>query len=393
MWPWLEHPKPVQLGIEVARENLPPVMRGQLGLVTNHAGVDSRLQHDIETLSSLPGVQLTALFSPEHGLRGDAQAGDHVQSSVDPQTGLPIYSLYGEINTPTAQMLENLDALIIDLPDAGARYWTYIYTMARCIKACGEHQLPVVVLDRPNPIGGLRVEGNIQQPDFLSSVGLYPLPIRHGFTMGELAAYFNTAYGLHAELTVVPCSGWQRAMLLCDTGLPYVPGSPNTPTLESLLLYPGTCLFEGTTLSEGRGTTKPFEIIGAPWVNGSTWAKALNALHLPGVLFRPAYFKPLFSKHQGKACSGVQIHIGQPHAVEAVMIGVHMIVTLKRLYPEHFDWRPPYRRGGRYFIDLLTGTDQFRRQIDAGVGAEEILTDWEHQSRAFRAKYDALLLY
>jgi uncharacterized protein YbbC (DUF1343 family) len=393
LWTWIDHPTPVKLGVEVAREQLPPVMRGQLGLLTNQAGVDARLEHDIDTLSSLPGVKLTALFSPEHGLRGDAQAGDHVLSGVDPLTGLPIYSLYGEINTPTTQMLENLDALVIDLQDAGARYWTYIYTMARCIKACAQHHLPVVVLDRPNPIGGLRVEGNIQQPDFLSSIGLYPLPMRHGFTMGELALYFNTIHELHAPLTIVPCLGWQRHMLLCDTGLPYVPGSPNTPTLASLLLYPGTCLFEGTTLSEGRGTTKPFEMIGAPWVNGAAWAKALNALQLPGVLYRPAYFKPTFSKHQGEACSGVQIHIGAPHEVNAVMIGVHMISTLKELHPEHFGWRPPYRPEGRYFIDLLTGADQFRKQIDAGVRAAEILLQWEQQSKAFRAQYSSLLLY
>jgi uncharacterized protein YbbC (DUF1343 family) len=383
----------VRLGIEVAMRDPPAVLQGAVGLVTNHTGVDSQLRSDIELLNSLPGVRLHALFGPEHGLWGEAQAGEPVEASTDPISGAPVYSLYGPVQKPTPDMLAGLSVLVIDLQDAGARYWTYIYTMARCIQAAGERGIPVVVLDRPNPIGGTRMEGNIQEEDFLSGVGLYPLPNRHGLTMGELARHFNATYGFDAELTVVPCEGWRRDMLLWDTGLPYVPGSPNTPTLESLLLYPGTCLFEGTTLSEGRGTTKPFEVIGAPWVNPFALASTLNALGLTGVRFRPTHFVPTFSKHQGELCRGVQVHVTDSYAVDAVGIGVHVITALRRLFPRDLVWRPPLGVGGRYFIDLLSGCDSFRQAVDDGAEAAEILASWGPARQAFQTRCHEALLY
>ncbi len=256
-----EYAPKVRPGIEVAAANPPEALHGAIGILTNHAGVDTQLNSDVDLLAALPGVRLQALFGPEHGLRGEAQAGEHVASTMDPATGVPIHSLYGPNQTPSAEMLEGLDVLVIDLPDSGGRYWTYIYTMARCMRAAAENGVAVIVLDRPNPIGGVRVEGNVQEPGYLSGVGLYPIPNRHGLTMGELARHFNEAHGFGADLHVVRCAGWQRNMMLWDTGLPYVPASPNTPALESLLLFPGTCFIEGTTLSEGRGTTKPFEMM------------------------------------------------------------------------------------------------------------------------------------
>lgn len=388
-----DHKPLVRLGIEVAMSDPPPVLQGAIGLLTNHAGVDSQLNSDIDLLASLSEVRLQALFSPEHGLRGEAQAGEHVDTMTDPITGVPVYSLYGSTPKPTAEMLKGLDVFVIDLQDAGARYWTYIYSMARCIQAAGEFGIPVVVLDRPNPIGGMRVEGSIQEEGFLSGVGLYPIPNRHGLTMGELAQHFNRAHEFNADLTVVPCEGWQREMLLWDTGLPYVPGSPNTPTMESLLLYPGTCLFEGTILSEGRGSTKPFEMIGAPWVNPFELAATLNDLGLAGVRFRPAHFVPTFSKYQEELCKGIQVHIYDPHALDAVALGVHMITALRDLYPEDFGWRPPYRAGGHYFIDLLAGSDAFRLAVDKGATARDILASWEPMRRAFQEKHYRELLY
>ncbi|HHV54454.1 MAG TPA: DUF1343 domain-containing protein [Firmicutes bacterium] len=371
------------------------------GLVTNPTGIDSRARANIELLSRGELVRLKALFGPEHGVRGAAQDGVHIDDEIDPRTGLPVYSLYGKTRRPTPEMVRDLDLFIFDIQDAGCRYYTYLYTLSYLLEAAAEYDLPVVVLDRPNPITGAVTEGNILDEQFASFVGRRPITIRTGMTIGELALLFNDGQAKPADLTVVPLSGWRREMWYDDTGLPFVMPSPNLPTLEGLTLYPGTCLFEGTTFSEGRGTTRPFEIIGAPGIDPYRWAEALNALDLPGVIFRPLWFVPTFSKHQGQLCGGVQVHIVERSAVRAVSVGVHMLATAHKLFPDKFDWRRPHqpatevgdRSPWHYFIDLLAGGDELRRRIDAGDEAEAILAGWDEQARRFAAQTRKYHLY
>lgn len=381
-------------GIEVLlQESLTLLQGANVGLVAGPASVDASLNSVIDRLQASDGVQLTALFGAEHGVRGDAQAGELVQDETDPVTGLPVHSLYGSQKKPTAEMLQGIDLIIVDLLDVGCRYWTFLYTMAYVLQAAAEHQKRVIVLDRPNPIAGIKVEGNILNPAFSSFVGLYPIAMRTGMTLGEAALLFNKEFGIGADLHVVPCRGWERAMWFDETGLPFVPPSPNTPTMDTITLYPGTCLVEGTTLSEGRGTTRPFEQIGAPWVDARRLADALNERNLPGVRFRPAYFVPTFSKHQGAKCNGVQIHITDHAQVQAVSVGLHLLHALREQSPNDFAWRPPYRDGGRHFVDLLAGSDDLRLSLDAGEDPEDILRRWDAERAAFEEKREHYLLY
>lgn len=381
-------------GIDVLFESHLHLVEGaRIGLVAVPAAVDAQLVNVIDRLYAAPSVQLHALFGPEHGVRGDAQAGQHVEDSQDDVTGLPVYSLYGSQRKPQAHMLEGLDVLVVDLFDAGCRYWTFLYTMAYCLEAAAEHDKRVVVLDRPNPITGTRIEGNVLDSEFASFVGMYPIPIRTGMTLGEAALLFNRHFGIGADLHVVPCAGWQRDMWYDQTGLSFVPPSPNTPTLDTLTLYPGTCLIEGTTLSEGRGTTRPFEMIGAPWVNAYRLAAAMNERNLPGIRCRPVFFVPTFSKHQGQLCQGVQLHLADRDQVDAVAVGVHLLHALKEQNPAAFAWRPPYREGGRSFIDLLAGTDQLRHALDAGSDPDSILKEWEVTRQSFLHTREEFLLY
>ncbi len=385
-------PTPVLPGVEVLiREQLHLLRGRRVGLITNQAGVDRLLRSTIDLLLEA-GVQLVALFGPEHGVRGDAQAGVPVGDERDPRTGLPVYSLYGATKKPTAQMLRDVEVLVCDLQDAGCRYWTNLYTMAYAMEAAAEHGVGFVVLDRPNPIGGQWVEGNLLDPAYRSFVGGYPLVIRHGLTMGEAARYLAGELGVGKDPIVVPAKGWRRWQFFSDTGLPWVPPSPNSPTPDTLTLYPGTCLVEGTNLSEGRGTTRPFELIGAPWLDAHRLADQLNALNLPGVRFRPAYFTPTFSKHQGERCAGVQIHILDRRSLPAVEVGVHLLAAARAQDPQRFAWRPP-GGGGRPFIDLLAGGDGLRRHLDQGAPAEELLAAWRQDAAAFAARRRPYLLY
>lgn len=380
-------------GVDVLlSEHLDLITGARIGIVAGPASVTASLTNVIDALHASPNVHITALFGPEHGVRGDAQAGVKVADETDPLLGVPVYSLYGEQRKPTAAMLQDIDVLVVDLFDVGCRYWTYLYTMAYVLQAAAEHGKKVVVLDRPNPIGGDATEGNILDPDYSSFVGLYPIAMRTGLTFGEAARLFNTEFGIGAELHVVPCRGWQRGVWLDEAGLPFVPPSPNTPTLDTLALYPGTCLFEGTNVSEGRGTTRPFELIGAPWINARKWADALNERQLPGVAFRPAYFVPTFSKYQGEHCAGVQIHILDRTRLTPVAVTLHMLHTVRELHPE-FAWRPPYREGGRYFIDLLAGGDDLRHAIDRGEHPDDILARWAQARADYDRQRQRYLLY
>ncbi len=387
----------VRPGIEVLLAERREIVLGRrVGLITNHTGVDSVLRSTIDLLHGTSGVKLAALFGPEHGVRGDAQAGVNVSSEVDPRTGLPVRSLYGPTKKPTPEMLADIDVLVYDIQDIGVRYYTYIYTLAYCLEAAAEAGLKFVVLDRPAPLGGLMVEGNIHDdPGLASFVGGYGLAVRYGLTAGELATYYSQRLrartGPEVDLVVVPAAGWRRSWWFDETGLPWVPPSPNTPALETAALYPGTCLIEGTNLSEGRGTTLPFQVVGAPWVDGWRMADTLNGLGLEGVLFRPTSFVPAFSKHQGERCGGVQVHLTDRRRARPLAIGLAVLVAARRLYASDFRWLEPAR--GRHFIDLLTGTRRVREGIDAGADAQDLLESWEPERARFAALARRFWLY
>ncbi|MCY9141983.1 DUF1343 domain-containing protein, partial [Peribacillus frigoritolerans] len=300
----------VSPGIEVLLKEEENVLSGKkVGLITNPTGIDSKLTSIVDLLHDDPDINLTALFGPEHGVRGDAQAGASVEYYIDEKTGLPVYSLYGKTKKPTPEMLKDVEVLVFDIQDVGTRYYTYIYTMAYAMEAAKENDIPFIVLDRPNPQGGESVDGPVLEPEFSSFVGLYPIPLKHGMTVGELATLFNKEFKIGADLKVIKMKGWKRDMDYDDTGLPFVLPSPNMPTVSTTYVYPATGLIEGTNVSEGRGTTKPFELIGAPYINSDELAGKLNALRLPGVKFRAASFTPTFSKHAGKLSHGVEIYI------------------------------------------------------------------------------------
>ncbi len=371
-------------------------LRGRrVGVVCNHASVDRGYAHVIDRIAAADGVTLAAIFGPQHGFRSDVQ--DNMVETPhreDRTYRVPLYSLYSETREPTAGMLRGLDVLVIDLQDIGARIYTYIYTMANCLRAAARHQVPVIVCDRPNPIGPA-VEGAPLVPGFESFVGQFPIPMRHGMTIGELARLFNEAYGIGAPLQVVPMEGWSRDMYADATGLPWVMPSPNMPTLDTAIVYPGTVLFEGVLLSEGRGTTRPFELVGAPWIDAETFAGEMNALGLPGVVFRPAVFEPTFQKHARTACGGCQIHVTDREAFRPVLTGVALLATFRRLDPAQFAWRqPPYEyEHDRLPIDILAGSSTLREQIEAGLPPVQIAESWHPGEAAFAAARQPFLLY
>ena len=308
---------------------------------------------------------------------------------------VPVYSLYSETREPTAEMLRDLDVLVIDLQDVGTRIYTYIYTMANCLVAAKKYGLKVIVCDRPNPIGGDAVEGPMLVPGFESFVGLYPLPMRHGMTIGELARLFNETFGIGADLEVVTMAGWTRGMYFDATGIPFVLPSPNIPTLDSCIVYPGTVLFEGTNVSEGRGTTKPFELLGAPWVDAERFADGLNGLGLPGVRFRPSVIEPTFHKHAQLSCGGCQIHVVDRQAFRPVETGVALLAAFRAADPDRLRWRdPPYEYEHRLLpIDILAGSSELREQIEARVPAREIARSWEPAVATFATLRERYLLY
>lgn len=346
-----------------------------LGLVLHPASVTSDLRLSVDALLDA-GFRLEALFGPQHGARGEKQdnmiESDHY---TDPITGLPVHSLYSEVRKPTLDMLSGLDALLFDLQDVGVRVYTFIWTMALAMEACAEAGIPFVVLDRPNPVGGLVREGPILRPGFESFVGLHPIPLRHGLTCGELASWLNVDRRIGCELEVIPCEGWKRWMSWTDTGLPWVLPSPNLPTPSSCDVYPGMVLVEGTNLSEGRGTTKPFELVGAPWVDGSALAEAMRTEVGPGVTLRPCHFQPTFQKHADVRCGGIQLHVVDGNAFRSVRAAVALLVACRALAPEDFAWRdPPYEYEEVLPpIDILWGHGGLREGVDAGASVDEIL--------------------
>ena len=386
----------VQSGLDVLVHHRLGLLRGRrFGLLAHQASVDARLRHAVTLLRDVRGARLAALFAPEHGLWGAAQDHAAIASTRDPATGLRVTSLYGARRIPTPAMLRGLDVLVIDLQDVGSRYYTFQWTMALALKACARAGVRMLVLDRPNPLGGEIVEGNVPDPAFASFVGLYPLPARPGLTLGELARYLNSQHGLGCALDVVTMRGWRRRMLWEDAGLPWVAPSPNMPTPDTARVYPGGCLIEGTNLSEGRGTTRPFEWVGAPWLDAHAFAAALAAEALPGVTFRPARFRPTFHKWAGRLCGGVQIHVTERARFEPFLTGLAVIAVARRLAPRAFRWRPPpYEFEHRRLpIDILLGTDQIRRALTRGTGLRAIERGWQRDLAGWKRRRAAWLQY
>jgi uncharacterized protein YbbC (DUF1343 family) len=368
----------------------------RVGIVCNPASVDRELRHVADRLAAHSRVRLAAIFGPQHGFRSDVQDNMiETRHAHDEVRRVPIYSLYSETREPTDEMLRDLDVLVIDLQDVGVRIYTYIYTMANCLKAAKRHGLDVIVCDRPNPIGGAQVEGMVLEPGFESFVGMYPIPMRHGMTIGELARLFNEHFGIGARLEVARMGGWRRDMYFDQTGLTWIMSSPNIPTFDTTLVYPGGVLFEGTNVSEARGTTRPFEFVGAPWVVAERFADAMNRRALPGVFFRPAIFEPTFHKHAGKACAGCQVHVRDRWTFRPVESGVALIEAFRASGPDAFGWKnPPYEyEYDKMPIDCLAGSAALREQIDAGVHAREIVESWTPGLDAFLQIRQHFLIY
>jgi len=390
-------------GLEVLIDQEPMRIQGKrIGLVTNQSAITRDLRHGAQLLLNGRGWELTALFGPEHGIWGEAQDMAHVDHSIDPLTGLPVYSLYGAKESdlaPRREVLKNLDALVIDLQDIGSRYYTFIYTMALCMREAAPLGLQVIVLDRPNPIDGVHLEGNIREDRYSSFVGMFPLPTRHGMTAGELARwfarYYKDVHKLDCNLTVVAMKGWQRSMWWGDTGIPWVIPSPNMPTVYTATVYPGMCLVEGTNLSEGRGTTHPFEFFGAPWIDSFKFADRLNKLDLPGIRFRPHFFMPTFHKHANQVCGGVELHVTNRSTFEPYRTGLWCVKVAYDMNPELFKWRTETYEfvSDRLAIDLLAGSSRYRELVESGGNVDDWAREWEQPLREFARFRDEFLLY
>jgi uncharacterized protein YbbC (DUF1343 family) len=370
----------------------------KVGLLAHPASIDRQARHAAELLQKANGVQLARLLAPEHGLWGHEQDMEQVADSRDPVSGLPVISLYGDNADslrPRAEHLEGLDAVLVDLQDVGSRYYTFVYTLSFVMEVAAAVEVPVVVLDRPNPIGGVEVEGPVLEDAMASFVGRYPLPMRHGMTIAELARMFNDRFGINCDLRVVPMHGWRRTMQFEDTGLPWVPPSPNMPTPGTARVYPGGCLIEGTELSEGRGTTSPFELVGAPWIDGGGLAESLRHHRLPGVLFRPASFRPMFQKHADLPCAGVQVIVADPGRFKPVATYLMLLLEARRQSPADFRWRrAPYEfEEQRLAIDLLLGRSDLRPMLERNAPLEELESVWNAGLQTFRASRESLLLY
>ncbi|WP_245835779.1 exo-beta-N-acetylmuramidase NamZ family protein [Virgibacillus ndiopensis] len=330
-------------GIEVLlKDHLDWIKDKKVGLITNPTGVDRNLVSSIDLLNEHPDVNLTALFGPEHGIRGDQEAGEYVESYIDEKTGLPVYSLYGPTWKPSEEMLEDVDVLLFDIQDIGSNVYTYIYTLGFAMEAAAEFGKELIVLDRPNPIGGTKVEGPLRSEDTVSFMGRFLLPVRHGMTVGELATMWNHEYSLGVDLKVAKMKGWKRTMHFEDTGLPWVMTSPNIPTMETAYLYAGTELVDDTSLTTGLGTTRPFELVGAPWIDGEDLAKEMNDRAIQGVSFRSAYFTPMFGKYEGELVGGVQVHMDDPSDINLVELGLNLVDAMRDQNPEKFEMTSSY---------------------------------------------------
>ncbi len=381
--------QPVRPGIEVLLADSLDLVRGRrVGLITNHTGRDRAGVSSIDRLAAHPEVELVALYSPEHGIRGSAEAGVRIEDGIDERTGLPVHSLYGTNRAPTREMLDGIEVLLFDIQDIGARYYTYLSTMALAMEAAGEAEIPFVVLDRPNPIGGDPVQGNILNPEFSTFVGLYPIPMRHGLTAGEFARMAVGEFGVRVDLSVVVADGWRRTMPFGETGIPWIAPSPNMPSVESALHYPGSCLFEGTPISVGRGTDRAFQQVGAPWIDGEALAARLERLDVPDARFVPVRFAPENpgdGKFGGVEVGGVRLEPGGP-AYDPTLAALALLVEMRAMSGERWEWRTGH-------FDRLAGTDTLRYALDAGASYRELAVDWGVGLDDFRALRAPHLLY
>jgi uncharacterized protein YbbC (DUF1343 family) len=387
----------VKLGLErLLEEQIVDLKGARVGLICNQASVDHDFRHAADLIHQQSDIDLRVLFGPQHGIRGDVQDNMiETAHSVDRRTRLPVYSLYSETRVPIEDMLDKVDALVFDMQDVGCRIYTFVYTLANCMRAAVTFDKKVVVCDRPNPINGVSVAGNILETEYASFVGQFPLPTRHGMTVGELARMFNEHFGIGCDLEIVPMNGWRREFWHDDTDAPWVLPSPNMPTLDSATVFPGTVHFEGTQVSEGRGTTKPFELIGAPYIDPDDYADALNALNLPGVYFRSCAFQPTFQKHAGVTCGGVQIHVIDRAAFEPVFTGVAMVKLIHDMYPNEFRWKlPPYEYVyDKNPFDVISGTNKIREAFEQGVELDAIAETWKRPLLEFKQLRESFLIY
>jgi uncharacterized protein YbbC (DUF1343 family) len=382
----------VKPGVEVLVAKHLHLLEGKrVGLITNPTGVTSDLTSTVDVLHGLPNVRLAALFGPEHGVRGDAFAGEKVGHSSDRKTGIPIYSLYnGPLAPPTPEMLQNVEVLIYDIQDIGSRAYTYIYTLALAIQGAAKAGIPVVVLDRPNPLGGNLIEGPVLNERFKSGIGLYPIPYIYGLTVGELANFFNDEFGIHANLTVVPMEGWRREMIFADTGLPWVLTSPHVPHPETVFHIAATgCIGELHSLSDGVGYTLPFELIGQTWIDPEKLAAELNGRNLPGVRFRPLYFRPYYFGFKDEQLAGVQIHLTNFREFLPMLTQLHILAAVRKLYPDQEIFNPERVKS----FDRAMGTDQVRLALLRGDSPERIVASWEKDLASYRMKREGYLLY
>lgn len=389
--------KPVKLGLEkILDENTSLLKNQRIGLICNQATVNHQFQHAADLFYENSEINLTTLFGPQHGIRGDVQD-NMIETShtTDKKTGLPVYSLYSETREPTEEMLRNIDTLVFDLQDVGCRVYTFIYTMANAMQACAKFGKKFIVLDRPNPIGGIAVEGNVLELGHESFVGQYPIPMRHGLTVGELAKLFNHEFAINCDLEIVTMNNWAREDFYDETDSPWVMPSPNMPTVETTVVFPATVYFEGTKVSEGRGTTRPFEIVGASYIDSNDFADALKSLELSGVIFRPINFLPTFQKEAGKSCGGVFLHVSDRQEFKPVFTGLAMVKTLFDMYPNEFQWKDtPYEYAfGRNPFDVIAGTTKVRELYEKKGSFEDLESFCDFGVEEFLKVRENCLLY
>ena len=397
----------VTSGIEEFLANHLDMIKGKnVGIITNHTGVLSDGSHLVDVLHSIKDVNIKALFGPEHGIRGDAPDGETIENDIDidAKTNIHVYSLYGQVTKPTDEMLKDIDVLIFDIQDVGARFYTFTSTMFLSMEAAAEHGIKYIVLDRPNPITGTRIGGAVLDDEISSFIGLYKISIMHGLTVGELAKLVNEECwlkdGVKADLTVIEMKGWKREMWYDETGLPWVKPSPNIGTLETAIVYPGLCFIEGTNISEGRGTLNPFEIIGAPYIDTDKFNEVLNSYGLKGVKFETIEFTPvhienvtLNPKHENIKCGGTFVKITDRNLFDPIETGLHILYTLKNLYPDDFKWRTPSNPTSKYHIDLLAGTTDLRLMLDEGYTPGDIIKKWDKDLQEYIKITKKYLLY
>jgi uncharacterized protein YbbC (DUF1343 family) len=389
--------QPIILGVERLISEKIDLLRGaRIGLVCNQASVDHAFRHVADVFHQNSDINLTTLFGPQHGIRGDVQDNMiETGHAIDRKTGLPIYSLYSETREPTAEMLRDVDIIVVDLQDVGTRIYTFVYTLANCMRAAKKFGKKVIACDRPNPIGGSKVAGVVLDPAFASFVGQFPIATRHGMTVCELGRMFNEHFGIGCDLESVTMSGWSRQLWYDETNGPWVLPSPNMPTVDTATVFPGAVHLEGTQMSEGRGTTRPFEFAGAPYIESEDFAGALAAFELPGVYFRPCVFVPTFQKHANQACGGIQIHVTDREAFEPAIAGIAIVKTAFDVYGDKFRWKdPPYEyEYDRNPFDLISGTSKVREAIERGDSLGAIQTSWEGPLEEFKRLRERFLLY